>query len=682
MKRAKTVNRILTSFTGSNMFGAIAVGQGMLKPEQLEDGLNIQSRWADGRPLGEVLVELGTLSAEQRDRVLDIQTMTERRRRDALLGRIGVLNKFYTEEQLRDALRRPGARIGERLRAAGLVTDQQLDAMLRTQKRLLAESERAPNAAVAQTLDLGDRDVVTIGRDPSCDMCLDDREVSRRHCRLARRGGRTIVEDLGSLYGVFVDGRPVTGPTELSDGQMLMIGRTVLTFHEPAGAPRLRRLVPRRRTVPVGLLVGAAAAVAAVVFFANLPSAGPPPRPSPPRTAAVTPEAPFDAPEPDIVAPRDFELETVTLEDPPAEPAEEPVEAPDRPVVRPEETPPPAATEEPAAPRPEPETAARPDYDRYARDVRTAVREKAAKAAHTLTEFGDEGRRIALDAATQRRDKAAARIRGWDLAKKLEPTRRLHLQLFELRLAAILNIADGRHYTKETGQSDVDRKVQDLRRFYQPNINRGLGSLPSKGRAALEEFDWCDALVAELGGARAADESLAAARMLEAGPVTVGTLELPWERGGLAAYNRRVRELNAERRREISGEEYELVETLNDYREMLGRHRLLIDPALCRAARGHSEEMAKLDTLDHYSPTPERRTPDLRARLAGFAGGGGVGENILNGSSTGRDAHDRWYHSAPHHRNMLRLGTTDIGVGTAGGYWTELFGTVYREELP
>ena len=345
------------------------------------------------------------------------------------------------------------------------------------------------------------------------------------------------------------------------------------------------------------------------------------------------------------------------------------------------QTPEPAAPEvsEPAAP--EPETVARPDYDRYARDVRTAAREKAATAARTLAGFGDEGRSVALDAATARRDKLAGRIRGWKLPKKLEQTRLLHLQLFDLRLAAILDIADGRHYTKETGQSDVDRRVQDLRRFYQANVNRGLGALPSKGRAALEEFDWCDALVAELGGGLSADDSPATARMLDAGPVTVGTLELPWEREGLAAYNRRVRELNAERRREISGAEYELVVTLNDYREMLGRHRLLIDPALCKAARGHSEEMAKLDILDHYSPTPERRTPDMRARLAGFEGGG-IGENILNGSSSGRDAHDRWYNSAPHHRNMLRLGYTDIGVGTAGGYWTELFGTIYREELP
>ena len=51
---------------------------------------------------------------------------------------------------------------------------------------------------------------LTIGRDPSCDLVLTDKSVSREHARIGILNGQGIgIRDLGSANGTFVDGRPV-----------------------------------------------------------------------------------------------------------------------------------------------------------------------------------------------------------------------------------------------------------------------------------------------------------------------------------------------------------------------------------------------------------------------------------------------------------------------------------------
>lgn len=76
----------------------------------------------------------------------------------------------------------------------------------------------------------------SIGRDPQCDIILDDESVSRQHAKLkARKGkrGRDLysVWDLASANGVFVNGKPVVKQS-LSDGDELTIGRVTLVFKQ------------------------------------------------------------------------------------------------------------------------------------------------------------------------------------------------------------------------------------------------------------------------------------------------------------------------------------------------------------------------------------------------------------------------------------------------------------------
>lgn len=140
------------------------------------------------------------------------------------------------------------------------------------------------------------------------------------------------------------------------------------------------------------------------------------------------------------------------------------------------------------------------------------------------------------------------------------------------------------------------------------------------------------------------------------------------------AYNRALKGTS------VDEEERSNVEIVNAYRWMMGLHAVKIDERLVRAARKHSIEMAQLAYFDHNSPTPHLQTPGHRVRREGY--GGGVGENIAVGCSTGQAAFDGWFHSSGHHRNMLTPGWTEMGVGMARrNWWTQVFGAMTGRSL-
>jgi Nif-specific regulatory protein len=70
---------------------------------------------------------------------------------------------------------------------------------------------------------------VSIGRDPSNDLWVADRALSRRHCLLANQSEQFILRDLGSKNGTFVNGVPVTEQV-LRDGDQITIGDSVFVF--------------------------------------------------------------------------------------------------------------------------------------------------------------------------------------------------------------------------------------------------------------------------------------------------------------------------------------------------------------------------------------------------------------------------------------------------------------------
>lgn len=84
-----------------------------------------------------------------------------------------------------------------------------------------------------------------IGRDPQCDVWLDDEGVSRRHARIRLSGGEATLEDLQSTNGTFVGRRRVASAVALSDKDVVKVGTVTLEFragrNEPAPTKRIRR---------------------------------------------------------------------------------------------------------------------------------------------------------------------------------------------------------------------------------------------------------------------------------------------------------------------------------------------------------------------------------------------------------------------------------------------------------
>jgi predicted component of type VI protein secretion system len=81
-----------------------------------------------------------------------------------------------------------------------------------------------------------DRPVMLFGRHPECDIQLNSRKVSRRHCCIAQVNDYLVVRDLGSTNGVRINNeRVVEG--RLKDGDELTIGnfRYQVCWDAPGG---------------------------------------------------------------------------------------------------------------------------------------------------------------------------------------------------------------------------------------------------------------------------------------------------------------------------------------------------------------------------------------------------------------------------------------------------------------
>ena len=86
--------------------------------------------------------------------------------------------------------------------------------------------KRGTNAGATYLLD---KDVTLIGRNPSCDIFLDDVTVSRRHVEFHRADGHFEVQDLGSLNGTYVNGESIE-VKQLLRGDEVQVGKFKLVF--------------------------------------------------------------------------------------------------------------------------------------------------------------------------------------------------------------------------------------------------------------------------------------------------------------------------------------------------------------------------------------------------------------------------------------------------------------------
>lgn len=75
-------------------------------------------------------------------------------------------------------------------------------------------------------------DRTLFGRQPTCQVILDDGSVSRQHAQITESHGQYYVEDLRSRNGTFVNDKPVAKPTQLADGDIIRICEFLYAFYE------------------------------------------------------------------------------------------------------------------------------------------------------------------------------------------------------------------------------------------------------------------------------------------------------------------------------------------------------------------------------------------------------------------------------------------------------------------
>ena len=70
---------------------------------------------------------------------------------------------------------------------------------------------------------------LVIGRGKECNIMLEDRTVSRKHCKLTLEGSDLYLEDMGSRSGSFVNQQPAINRVPLRNGDTIHLGMTTLS---------------------------------------------------------------------------------------------------------------------------------------------------------------------------------------------------------------------------------------------------------------------------------------------------------------------------------------------------------------------------------------------------------------------------------------------------------------------
>jgi predicted component of type VI protein secretion system len=125
-----------------------------------------------------------------------------------------------------------------------------------------------PNPGTVYALD---SDQISIGRDSSNSIPVNDAEVSRHHSRLSFQGGKYVLEDMGSTNGTFVNGQRLTGPRVLKSGEVISLGEQIVFVYEAVESDPGATVVSSRAD------------------FASRPASTPPP--PPPAYAGQVPAA-------------------------------------------------------------------------------------------------------------------------------------------------------------------------------------------------------------------------------------------------------------------------------------------------------------------------------------------------------------------------------------------------------
>lgn len=202
-----------------------------------------------------------------------------------------------------------------------------------------AVTEGTPN-----TIEIAEGEL-TIGRSRDNDLTINEPSVSRHHAVIVRTAVGTILRDLGSANGTFINKRRIT-EEPLHDGDSILLGRAELHFEAPEEVPQatVRVDVSEHHQAPVAPQMPPPA-----------PGANAIPSPPPVVPAPAPAEAPSAPQMPPPVAPP-----AAAVQAPPPTPSSSPPPGPPPMAVAP--PPAPAAPAPEAAPEAAPHAAPPPAY--------------------------------------------------------------------------------------------------------------------------------------------------------------------------------------------------------------------------------------------------------------------------------------------------------------------------------
>lgn len=125
----------------------------------------------------------------------------------------------------------------------------------------------------------------------------------------------------------------------------------------------------------------------------------------------------------------------------------------------------------------------------------------------------------------------------------------------------------------------------------------------------------------------------------------------------------------------LTDEEKGVIELTNAERKKESLPPLKPNLKLLTAARGHGENMAKQNKLDHVL---DEKTPAERVKAAGYRYAA-TGENIAWNQKDPAQVLEAWMNSPGHRANILNKDYVEIGVAcvkNAKGerYWVQVFG--------
>lgn len=73
------------------------------------------------------------------------------------------------------------------------------------------------------------KDETYIGRDPECEILIEDKKLSRKHTLILRKGMSFLIKDLGSSNGTYLNGQKIE-QASLSSGDEIKVGKATLRF--------------------------------------------------------------------------------------------------------------------------------------------------------------------------------------------------------------------------------------------------------------------------------------------------------------------------------------------------------------------------------------------------------------------------------------------------------------------